>query len=115
RLRAILLTVAQAGVGREETWSPLDPVRWGDRGLQEPTPFCHANELVQFVLAEGLAEPLSKSGANRGRLLLPVELHEQEVFFLAQVKELAGARILDHVVAVVSQRTNHKLRPADRK
>src|SRR5262249_60468631 len=67
------------------------------------------DEPVEFVFGERLTETLRVGGADGLGGPLAVQLSQQEVLSLAEVEEGAGARVLDHVLTPVAERSDQQL------
>src|SRR5262249_6812092 len=81
---------------------------------QQPLRARQLDELVQFAFGQRLAKALRVGGADRLGGPRAVELRQQEVLRLAEVEELARARVLDHVLAPAAERPDQQLGPAGR-
>src|SRR5262249_4913375 len=84
-------------------------------GLHEALSGQQVEELVQLLVGETGAEALLESGVEVDSALRTVKLREQKVRFLAQVKILTRARILDDVSALRAEGPHDQIRPAGRK
>jgi hypothetical protein len=83
-------------------------------GLQESLLTCHLNKIFQLSGAQRLTEAVFESVPNCVGIRSPVELHQQEMLLLANLKICSALRVLDDVPAVAAKRRDPQIISADR-